>query len=200
MSVILFSEAEGRLLPREDGRPLCSARFQEEADQWVGKQNLSAPVAVIVGLGAGFHVAAWLNANPASRAIVIDPRPSLVRPFLNANAALADRIEIHVIDSVEGLIDHDVMSEIADGLPPVLLFRPAFGAQGALFEKFFATLTGRNRAGLSYFMGRFGMPADAEISEDGRLLTIRDLGLVVDSAPDHMPHANAVRVLRELVN
>jgi len=200
MSVILFSEAQGHLLPREDGQPLCSARFAEEAALWVGKQDLAAATAVIVGLGAGFHVVEWLKVNTSSRAIVIEPRPALVRPFLNANADIADRVDIHVIDSVEGLIDHEVMSEVADGLPPVLLFRPAFGSRGDLLEKFFATLTGRNRAGLAYFMRRFGMPADAEIADDGRLLTIRDLGFVVDSAPEKTPYANAVRVLRELVN
>ena len=70
MSVILFSEAEGRLLPREDGRPLCSARFQEEADQWVGKQNLSAPVAVIVGQPGAEFFGGFYGDAPVSLAEV----------------------------------------------------------------------------------------------------------------------------------
>ena len=199
--MIEFQEKEGQLIPVENGQALCATAFQDEAALWVKHQDLSAPIAVIIGLGAGHHVRAWLEANADSHAIVIDSRAALIQPFASANADLEGRYDVLVIDSVGGLMKHEILAFVAETLPPILSFRPAFGAQADLFETFFATLTGRNRQGLRYFLDSFGFKDTKiiDVAEDGRLLTIKDLGVVVDAAHEGHPKASAVKVLKELV-
>lgn len=201
MSDLCFQTISGVLTPVENGIPLCGAAFLEEAQLWTEKHDLSAPKVVILGLGAGHHVRAWLAANPDSHALVIDPRPGLITPFFASNRDLRDRVDVLTIESLDGLMNHEILRTVAEDLPPVLAFRPCFGGQSELFESLFATLTGRNVWGLRYFLRFCGLDdVDAlEFSEDGRLLTIRDLGLVIDSSHAGHPKAPVVRVLRELI-
>lgn len=200
MSTISFSERGGQLIPFEDGRALCAEDFRAEAASWVTHQDFAAPIAVILGLGAGHHVRAWLEKNPDAHVAIIETRPALVRPFEAANPDLEGRYDILMIDSMDGLLGHEILHFVAETLPPVLCFRPSFGAQTEIFEAFFATLTGRNGLGLKFFLEKFGFDSDAlETSGDGRLFTIKDLGVVIDSTIEGHPAASAVRVLRELV-
>lgn len=201
MSLVVFREIDGVLTPTDDGIPLCAESFREEARRWVERQNLSAPISIIVGLGAGHHVRAWLEANPDAHVIVVDSHPELIKPFIKANPDLQGRYDILIIDSLDGLLAHEILGFVAESLPPVMAFRPAFGARQDLFDSFFATLTGRNHQGLRYFLDSFGFKDDKvlEVSDDGRLLTIKDLGLIIDAAHEGNPKASAVRVLRELV-
>lgn len=201
MSIVVFHEDNGNLIPSEGGRPLCGLDYRGEAGQWVAHQNFSASVAIIIGLGAGHHVRAWLEANPDSHAVVIDSRAALIRPFAAANPDLDGRYDVLTITSLDELLKHEILAFVAESLPPVMCFRPAFGGQGDIFDAFFATLTGRNGQGLKYFLDSFGFDADAvlEVSDDGRLFTVKDLGVVIDSTAEGHPTASAVRVLRELL-
>lgn len=201
MSVVLFHEIDGALIPSEDGRLLASPRFREEAADWADRHEMSADSVVIVGLGSGHHVRAWLEAHPDSRAIVIDSRPSLIRPFRKANPELKARCEIVIVESPEALVAHEVMRTVAESLCPVFLFAPAAGAREKMFHEFFAMLTGRNPRGLRFFLERFGFDGEMTVESvgEGRLLTIKDLGLMIDTTHEGHPQASAVRVLRELL-
>lgn len=201
MSVVLFHEVDGALIPSEDGRLLCAAMFREEAAEWAARHDFREETVFIIGLGAGHHVRAWLEAHPGSRAVVIDSRPALLKPFRVAHRDLADRCEIHLIDSASGLLSHEIMETAVRTLAPVLMFAPAAGAQERLFEAFFATLTGRNAEGLRYFLRNFGFEGEPTLETVGenRLLTVKDLGLMIDTAHEGHPQASAVRVLRELL-
>lgn len=201
MSVIEFRELNGNLVPFENGMALASFRADDEAQQWVRNQGLMAPKVIILGLGAGVHVRQWIEANPECQVTVIDPRPALLQTFLAANEDIKEQIEILIIDSQVGLLQHEIMGRVAQEVPPVLLFKPAVGLWSDFFETAFATLTGRNIEGLKFFLQNYGFASDvtSESMANRRLLTIRDLGMVVDANHEGHPAASAVRVLRELV-
>lgn len=201
MGTVEFKNLNGTLVPYEDGIALGSAQIVEEAKAWVQKQDLAAPFGIILGLGAGHHVAEWLALSEQSHAIVIDPRPGLLSSFRASFPDIQDRCDVLTIDSLDGLMKHEVLSFVAEALPPVLVFQPAFGTQGDLFQSMFATLTGRNVWGLRYFLQTYGFDSAVELeaSAQGRLLTIRDLGLIVDVSKEGHPRASAVRVLKELI-
>lgn len=201
MSVLMFHEIDGTLIPSEGGRLLSSPSYAREAAEWTEKHKIAGDLAVIVGLGAGHHVRTWLAAHPGSRVIVVESRPALVNLFRTANTDLRDRVELVIVESVEGLLKHEIMETAAATLAPVLLFAPCAGEQEKLFNEFFATLSGRNPAGLNFYLRSFGFEGDAVLENvgEGRLLTIKDLGLVIDTAHEGHPQASAVRVLRELL-
>lgn len=199
--MLSFHEQGHVLIPIENGFPLCSLRAREEADAWVQKQAVSASQAVIVGLGAGHHVMSWLEANPDSYAVVIDTRSALIGPFKAQLGDLRDRVDVVIVDSVDGLSQHEVMDFILADMPPVLLFQPAMGSQKALLEKIFRFCTGRSMDGLRRYLKAFGFVTEGAIerSDDGRFLTIKDLGVIVDTDHADHPQASLVRVLKELV-
>lgn len=199
--MLSFHEQGNFLIPIENGVPLCSLRANEEAEAWVEKQAATAPQAVIIGLGAGHHVTAWLQANPDSYAVVIDTRTSLIGPFKAQLGDLHDRVDVVIVDSVDGLSQHEVMDFIVAEMPPVLLFQPAMGSQRVLLEKIFRFCTGRSMDGLCRYLKAFGFETEGMIerSDDGRFLTIKDLGVIVDTYHADHPQASLVRVLKELV-
>jgi hypothetical protein len=201
MSAVAFRSLNNVMIPSEDGTDLCSVNAHEEAIQWARRHAIPTGHAVILGLGAGYHVKAWLDANPNSRVTVIDFRSSLVRPFRAAFPEITARVEVIIVDSVEGLFHHEILQTVAQDLLPTLSFRPAMGEQKELFEECFRTLTGRNLRGLRFFMNIFGFDTKTEIElqESGGLLTIKDLGFVIDSNHEGHPRAPAVRLLRELI-
>lgn len=166
---------------------------------WVEQQNFEAAHVVIVGLGEGHHVRAWLEANPQSRVTVIDSRPGFEAQFRGLNGDLFSRVNIVIAEDGAALLSHAFMAEMIHELPPVLCFEPGFGSAGETLREFFRLLTGRNREGLEFYLRRFGFSAHVEESRSDRLLTIKDLGLVIDSANEGHPLAPAVRVLRELI-
>ncbi|MBX3041763.1 MAG: hypothetical protein KF789_13740, partial [Bdellovibrionaceae bacterium] len=94
-----------------------------------------------------------------------------------------------------------VMDFIVAEMPPVLLFQPAMGSQRVLLEKIFRFCTGRSMDGLCRYLKAFGFETEGMIerSDDGRFLTIKDLGVIVDTYHADHPQASLVRVLKELV-
>lgn len=199
MEFITFRETADGLTPFENGRSLCAPRAREEAVKWVNHHSFRARHVVILGLGAGLHIIEWMKAHPQAMVTVIDTHAALVAPFLSRPDVDRQRLEVLTIDSFEGLLSHEVMEEIALEMPPVLAFQPAWGLRKELFQKFFGLLTARSAEGLRYFLARFGFHGAIEVSEDQRLLTIKDLGLVVDSTFAGDPRAPLIRMLRELV-
>ncbi|HRO66569.1 MAG TPA: hypothetical protein PL182_03285 [Pseudobdellovibrionaceae bacterium] len=199
--MLSFHEQGNTLIPIENGVPLCSLRAREEGRTWVQKQEISASQAVIIGLGAGHHVIAWLQANPESYAVVIDTRSALIGPFKAQLGEFKDRVDVVIVDSIDGLSRHEVMDFIVAEMPPVLLFRPAMGSQRALLENLFRFCTGRSVDGLRRYLNAFGFESEGAIglSDDGRFLTVKDLGVIVDTSHAGHPQAPLVRVLKELV-
>ncbi|MBX2988611.1 MAG: hypothetical protein KF802_12005 [Bdellovibrionaceae bacterium] len=174
--------------------------MQFERD-WVRRQNVSSPDVVILGLGAGHHVKAWLDLHPQARVVVIDTKSYQHDFFRMAYPEIQDRVEIHAIGCLDELREHAVMNKMIRDLPSVLLFEPAVGAHREIFDEYFRLLTGRSREGLEFFLRHLGFEIrqPIEVCDAGRLLTIKDLGLVIDTQHAGHPRAAVVRVLRELL-
>lgn len=201
MSVLFHELEKGVMLPTEDGLLLCSARYHEEAASWAKNHETSEAEVVVVGLGAGFHIEALLARCPQLRITVVDCRPALKRFFENRSFNGQERVEVVVIDSVDGLYQHEIMETIAEKQLLTFAFKPCFGSRQKLFSELFRGLTGRSLRALQFFLPRMGFHGDwaKHVTEEGRLLNIRDLGLVIDGFHEGHPKAPAVRVLRELI-
>lgn len=169
--------------------------------EWLQRHQIAAPHVVILGLGAGHHVNVWLEANPQSTVTVIETKSFAHDIFQTAYPDIQDRVKIVVVGSMQELRDHAVTAQVVNELCPVLMFQPAMGAWRALYEEYFRFLTGRSREGMEFFLDKLGftLRQGIEMNDGGRLLTIKDLGLVVDTQHMGHPRAAVVRVLRELV-
>lgn len=202
MTSVLFHEVEkGTLFPSEDGLLLCSPRFREEAEGWAANHTTNEDHVFVVGLGAGFHIEALLARCPNLKITVIDNRVSLGNVFEAREIAGRDRLELVFIESIEGLYQHEIMQVAAAQAPQVFVFKPCFGQQEKFLTELFRDLTGRSLRSLQFLLPRLGFGGEwqAKVTEDGRLLNIRDLGLVIDTFHDGHPKASAVRILRELI-
>lgn len=202
MNVLLFHELEkGTLFPSEDGLLLCSPRFREEAESWAKNHQTDEHQVFVVGLGGGFHIEALLRRCPRLRVTVIDNRPGLKNIFEAREIEGRERVELVFIDSIEGLYQHEVMQVAAAQGPQVFVFKPCFGSQAAFLGEVFRDLTGRSLRALLFLLPRMGFAGDLQgrLTEEGRLLNIRDLGVVIDTFHEGHPKASAVRILRELI-
>lgn len=201
MSPLEFRQSEWGLIPIEGSTPLCSqSAALQEASDWVSKHHFSENHVVILGLGAGFHLEQWLLQHPGARATVIETREGLSSPFLKTHPELRSRFEVLVLESLEALSRHEIIDEIAAEQPPVLCFRPSWGDRQTLFEKFFAFLTARSPEGLQCFLEKFGEKGlQIEALPQHRLLSVRDLGLLVETGFQNEKRSQVVRVLKELL-
>lgn len=173
--------------------------LRRQASAWLDQHSFSDPWVVILGLGAGYHVEAFGARFPESRVTVLDVNEAVV------NASQGRRfpsglIECHHIMD-EQFAGTDLCRRIFEEMPPILCFQPAFGEDQQKFDRIFRLLTGRSREGLETFFSVMGV--DVKLSEEiagGRhLLTMKDLGFVIDQGGLGLPSVSAVRVLRELL-
>lgn len=201
--MITYRQIGNELLAFEDDRGLCGPDYNAEAASWARNHALTNEKMIVIGLGSGFHIEALLQKDPSLRVVVIDTRAELVPAFRKRFAAIESRVEILIFGSTDEMLNHELMGWVVRDLPIVAAFTPAFGAQNELLNVFFATLTGRNRLGLSFFLKHLDIVEDDEaagIEESGSLLTAKNIGLMVDTAKPGHPLMTAVKVLKELVN
>lgn len=169
------------------------------SEQWVRAHAIRAPHIVVLGLGDGDHLREWLAENESSRITVIETEA--VKIAQCENQTWASSVDfLHIVTS-DALMEHPVMKLMAEKMPPVLCFQPGYGSSKALYDEYFKILTGRNLRGLNYFLDYLGFNGERsiEVSLGGRLITIKELGLMIDTHHSGHQRATAIRVLRELV-
>lgn len=203
MSLVEFRENQnGQLLAYEDGVALCSTRDpRKEALNWVLQSKIMDRRVIVIGLGNGYHVYELIKSGKADQVIVVDSRPQLISIFRAQFPEIESQVEIQIFDQVTTILHDSFMDMVAEEALSVLSFRPSWGSQQDLFEEFFKVLTGRSVAGLNFFLKKFGFTQGVEehVHVQGRLLSIKDLSLIVDTANEGHPQASVVRVLRELI-
>lgn len=174
--------------------------FDAEATAWADRHDFGDPWVVILGVGPaeGAHLLEFRRRHPETRLTVLEIEESRARAA--SEELRSAGIELQVVDPAS-FATKPLCLDIFECFPPVLCFQPGFDRERAAFERLFRLLTGRSREGLEAFLRIMGAdPAVAEVLEDGRrLLTIKDLGLVVDADKMGHPAASAVRILRELL-
>lgn len=202
MSMITFSENhESCLVPYENSLPLASLRDpREEGLKWAYSLGaLPAEHVVIMGLGAGFHVAALADVDPGLRITVIESRESLIPVFRAQFPELAERIEICIVQSGDELFKKDVFQDVLSGRVFVLSFQECWGQQAELFAELFAHLTGRSVDSIRYHFEDFGINMKALYFPQNHLLSLRDVMPVVEASTMNENKKQLFRVLDELV-
>lgn len=169
--------------------------------QWVEAQAMRAPHIVVLGLADGEHIREWLADNENSRVTVIETDLLKMTAIRHQSPSWLAKADLVHINSADALMIHPLMKFMAEKMAPVLCYQPGYGEAKALYDEYFRILTGRNLRGLNYFMDYLGFKGERsiEVSLGGRLITIKELGLIIDTHHSGHQRATAVRVLRELV-
>ncbi|MEN0060387.1 MAG: hypothetical protein AAGB31_16220 [Bdellovibrio sp.] len=202
MSAITFSENhESDLIAFEAGQPLASLRDpRSEGLKWAYSLGvLPSSHIVIVGLGSGFHVAALADIDPHLKISVVESRESLIPVFRSHFPELRDRVEIIVTKSPEDIFTTDLFQEVIESRSYILSFRECWGQQSPHFTEVFSHLAGRTSESVRYHFEEFGINMKALYLRKECLLSIKDIGPVVEAST--MPERNKqiFRVLNELV-
>ncbi len=202
MPMITFSENhESSLVAFEEGQALASLRDPRgEGLKWAYSLGvLPAEHVVVVGLGAGFHVAALADVDPDVRITVIESRESLIPVFRSQFPDLEDRVEIRVVQTAQDLFKSELFQEVLNHRSFVLSFHECWGAQAQFFTECFAHLTGRSVESVRYHFEEFGINMKALYLQPNQLLSINDVIPVIEASA--MPETNKqiFRVLGELV-
>lgn len=182
---------------------MTSRRTFVEAATWADRHDFGDTWVVILGLGeggTGEHVLEFCARNPGTQITVLEMNPQLVTAFLSRTDMDFTGIEVRV-PQLETFASDPLCLRVFEELPPVLCFEPGFQSHRSEFERLFRLLTGRSREGLEMFLKLMGSTCEVgEVCTDGkRLLTMKDLGFVVDADKMGHPGASAVRILRELL-
>lgn len=181
---------------------MATRRQSTDATAWADRHDFRDSWVVILGLGGsgGEHVLEFRDRHPGARVTVLEMNASFVETFLARSDVSFEGIEVHIPD-LETFVSNPLCLEIFEVLPPILCFQPGFDAHREQFDRLFRLLTGRSREGLEMFLRLMGSNCQVgEVCNDGqRLLTMKDLGFVVDADKMGHPGASAVRILRELL-
>lgn len=170
-------------------------------ENWVHANAPYQNQPIVVGLGTGEHVEQWMDSYPQAQMTVIETRSSVVDSFLERRSDLASRVDFIVLSSPDELLKHPLMGRLIRELPPVFCEPRFLRGDEERLREIFRMATGRSMRGLSYFMKAFGFETERSIeaSDDGRFLTVKDLGVYVDTYHADHPKAPLIRVLRELI-
>jgi len=202
MSIITFSENhEAQLIPFEDGQSLASLRDGgNEGLQWVYSLGLiPTQSAVVVGLGAGFHIAALADLDPNLNITVVESREALIPVFRARFSHLRDRVNIVIVKEASEIFSTDAFQEAKDNRSYILTFRECWGQQVQLFMGVFSHLTGRSLESARYHLEEYGINMKALYLQPGQLVSIKELMPVVESSPLLEYRKQVFRVVNELV-
>lgn len=202
MSMITFSENhESSLVAFEAGRSLANfSNPQAEALKWsYSLGSLPTKHVIIVGLGAGFHVAALADLDPQLRITVIDNRPGLLPVFHSQFSELKERVEVVIFQNAEDLFKTELYQEVLNQKCFVLSFQECWGESSALFAQAFAHLTGRSVESVKNHFEEFGINIKAIFMQNRNMLSLKDVLPAVESSQSSENEKNAFRTLGELV-
>ena len=179
MSIISFTEnAEGYLIPIENGKAICDAQAPvEEAERWVASQDFSiSNEAVVLGLGAGFHVRALREAYPYLKIHVIEVREQLLPIY---KKQIHSQMENYTcLQSLNELLDSDIFETTVAKSLPVYFLKSSWGAQEDLFYSLWKNLTGRSVYAIARHFANLGVEIDettlVSLKQSEKPLTIKD--------------------------
>jgi hypothetical protein len=187
MSIITFSEnAEGYLIPLEDGKHLCN--FQnpmEEAEKWAAEQDVTiSNEIVILGLGGGFHVQALKEAHPYLKIHLIDVRDQLLPIYKKQVRSQVQNYSC--FQSLDALLDSDVFETVINKSLPVYFLKSTWGSQDDLFYSLWKNLTGRSVYAIAKHFANLGVEIEentlVSLKQSEKPLTIKDAAdLIVKS-------------------
>ena len=202
MSMITFSENhESSLIAFEEGQALASMHDPRgEGLKWAySLGGLPAEHVIVVGLGAGFHIAALADVDPDVRITVIESRESLIPVFRSQFPELEDRVEIRVVQDAQELFKSELFQEILNHRSFVLSFQECWGQQADFFTELFSHLTGRSLDSLKYHFQEFGINMKALYNLPRHNLSINEIASVVEASAMAENKKQIFRVLGELV-
>lgn len=173
----------------------------EQAYEWAQALKIKESEVIVLGLGAGFHVEEILKLPHVKKVHILDSRVQLKFAFEEQFKHLLNKVSITILESPQALLEHELFYLAAKNALSTLCFQPSWGDQADLFEHFYLNLTGRTRNALEKILKFYGHSLEiSEVIQDtNKVLSIKDLSLVVDMNPSLYPQFSAVKVLRELV-
>ena len=160
MGTIVFSEnRHAFMIPYEDGEALCNPSTpQEEGAKWVySLGRLPTDHVVVLGLGAGHHIAALKDIYPHLQITVIERRDNLLQMFRNQYPELWNEIEVVCLDSVSSVTAQAFYQRIVEEHSYVISFRESWGVHCGFYTELFAAATGRSVISLNYHFREIGM-------------------------------------------
>ncbi|NQZ00587.1 MAG: hypothetical protein HRT45_07960 [Bdellovibrionales bacterium] len=190
-----------------NGRHICSSRDPiKEAQAWVDGFDYnfdSVSQAVVLGLGAGFHVVELQNRFPHLTVHVIECQSEFICPALNLHDQ-AFRAEVLLTETVSIFKAQSRLKSILSAPYLVLRYAPVCNLNRETFGEIGNLLTGRTIEALKFqvqkrqgLLGKFqfeSLVGDA----NGSLLSIKDLDRAMSPQSNHQEF-HLVRALRELV-
>ncbi len=201
--MISFSENhESALISYEDGQALASLRDpQGEALKWVYSLGiLPTKHIVVVGLGAGFHIAALADVDPELRITVVESRESLISVFRSQFSDIENRVEVVIAHSAQELLGSLAFEEIQDNRCFVVSFRECWAAQANLFTEYFAHLTGRTLESVQYHLAEMEINLKALFLDNNKTLSVKDILPIIEASALEEREKQNFRILGELVN
>lgn len=202
MSAISFSENHlAQLIPFESGEALASVRDpQAQGLKWAYSLGaMPTRHVVVVGLGAGFHIAALADVDPSLKITVIESRDALLRVFWSQFPELENRVEILTLQSPQDIFRTELFTEVLKEAPYVLSFVECWGQQAEFFNEVFAHVTGRSLESIRYHFQEFGINIKAAFLKSKDLLSLKDTFPVIENSTIPENKKQIFRVLNELV-
>ena len=201
MSLGFSENSEGYLIPHENNLALAAQNPMQEAQQWCRETLVMDSSCVVVGLGAGFHIAELAKQKKMKKIYVVDSRPGLVNVFRKQFPELKDNVEVVIIENGKSLLSHEIMNEVIQMNLSALAFAPCWPKNDLLLKTFHRHLSGRSPESLDLFFKKYGIRKDIQIKDESgqRYLNIRDLELMIQVDVPTYLRLNCFRILKELI-
>ncbi len=199
---IEFSEnTQGFLIPHEDNHSLAGHDPIIEAEQWCRDTPTIDSTCVVVGLGAGFHIAKLVKQKKMEKVFVVDRRPGLVNVFRKQFPQLRSKVEIIIVENEKSLLAHEIMNEVIETHISALAFDPCWHKNDQTLKAFHRHLSGRSAESLSLFLKKYGINKDIQIKDETgqRYLNIKDLEILIQEEVPAYLRLNCFRILKELI-
>ncbi len=203
MNSIHFSQNwQNFLIAYENGSSLCSKTDpQGEALRWVySLGNIPTDHVVVIGLGAGFHVAALADIHPNIKITVVDNREALVSVFRSQFKDIEDRVEVVIASESRDLLRSDTYADITNRRCFVLSFCESWGEQDDLMSSFFAHATGRTVEAVKYHLSNLGMNMKSFYFESQNLVNMLEIIPAIEKSDLDQGSKQIFRALGELAH
>lgn len=153
--MLIYSEnSQGLLIPSQNGQSLCDFRNpQIEAIKWVySLGQLRQGRVVILGLGGGHHVDAFLQVYPDAQIVVLEIREGLKQVFKAQYPELHEKVKIQIIDS-----ESDLSELFTDDEVQTVTFCKCWGDETPVYTSLLAKISGRTEEFISYQTQEMGL-------------------------------------------
>lgn len=182
-----------------EDQKLCSQRDPtKEAAQWLELQVVSAGHLWILGLGAGYHVAAMAQKYPEHVISVVDHRPELRAHFEKSFPACARQVRVELVATEKELLDCQSYRLFGPALSSIHRFRPAISMEQEMYAEFSKALRGQTKASFRFLCEQLEIPFNEVCFAGISDFQIKEIALAVE-AQGPSAARRWVRVLRELV-